>query len=74
MSGLQDPFVPVELISKKRDRAIVNGIKWLVNSDIGLTIEINIEMLEYGGEEHAIRKDITSRGKNIRHMLDNEET
>ena len=63
----------MELISKTRDRAIVNGVRWLANSNIGLTIEVNTKMPKYGGEEHAIGEDTVGRGKDIHHMLDDEE-
>ena len=57
-----------------RDRPIFNGVRWLANSDIRLTIKINIELLEYGGEEHARGEDTMGRGKDNFHMLDDEGT
>ena len=64
----------VELISKVRNRAIINGVKWYTDSNIELTIETKIKMIEYGGEEHAILAETNGGKKDIGHILDNKET
>ena len=53
---------------------MVYGISWLTDTDVGLTIQVYLKMLEYGGEQHVLGMDTIGRGQEISYMLNCKES